>query len=193
MLQRDDRRCPLAFDVEPGSSAQVTVLVTAPQAEGAYWLELDLVQEGVGWFGERGSPTLRLPCLVGNVDNPQWHAPIDTPAPPRFRERHPVVFRAVQATGVRDAYWVWRRALDRAKTVRDAVMVGVRDRLYTPYAPHVINWWRRGPFSPQMEMYCVPRGDVLAILTGAGGRVLDVEEHAMPPYQSYRYWVTRDG
>ena len=76
----------------------------------------------------------------------------------------------MRATGVRDAYWVWRRGLDRVKASRDQAIVAVRDRLFVP---RLINWWKRelvslkrGLFAATMEMHCVPRAEVLALSEG---------------------------
>ena len=44
----------------------------------------------------------------------------------------------------------------------------------------------------RMEMYCVPRAEVVSIVTAAGGRVTDVVEEWTPGYQSCRYWVRKD-
>jgi hypothetical protein len=102
----------------------------------------------------------------------------------------------MRATGVRDAYWVWRRGLDRVKASRDQAIVAVRDRLFVP---RLINrWkrelasWKRGLFAATMEMHCVPRAEVLALLKDAGGRVVNVDEERTPGYQSCRYWVSKD-
>lgn len=195
LLQRDDGRCPLPFDVTPGSSASTMLVVTAPGADGRYLLELDLVQEDVAWFGEKGSPTLRIPCVVGSgvaaVARPSRRTVPEAPQPP-FRERHPRAFAIMRATGIRDAYWAWRRALDRVKSFRDRIIIAVRDLLYLPRVRnHLINWWRRGPFSARMEMYCVPRGEVLSLLNDSGGRVVAVDEAWTPGFQSCRYWVSK--
>ena len=64
-----DGRASLPHDVEPGAEAQLTLTVTAPQAPGEYVLEIDLVNEGVTWFYQRGSLTLRWPVRVGKVAN----------------------------------------------------------------------------------------------------------------------------
>jgi len=190
-IQRDDARCPLWQDVAPGGRGVVTLGVTAPTTDGGYWLELDLVQEGVGWFGELGSATLCLPCAVGTGVPP---VPPEAAAPdlPPFRERHPKAFRLLSATRTRDAYWACRRGLDRARSARDRAIVLARDRWYTPYAPTAINWWRRGPLSPRMEMHGIPRPTVLSVVAAAGGRTVEVEPHAMPNHQSFRYWITKD-
>jgi SAM-dependent methyltransferase len=56
----DDGRVALPRDLEPGEAAEIELTVTAPAAPGRYVLELDLVQESVCWFAQRGSPAARL-------------------------------------------------------------------------------------------------------------------------------------
>ena len=197
VMQRDDGRCPLPFDVQPGARASAMLVVTAPPADGFYVLELDLVQEDVAWFAERGSSVLRVPVAVGNAAAAPRRMPkVTDPPPPPFRTRHPRAFQLMRATGVRDAYWVWRRGLDRVKASRDRAIVAVRDRLFMP---RLFNWWKReltswkrGLFAATMEMHCVPRAEVLALLKDAGGRVVNVDEEKTPGYQSCRYWVSKD-
>src|SRR5205807_7586880 len=50
--------------VAPGEEIELALPVTAPSVPGRYQLELDMVQDGVGWFAQRGSPTLRVPVEV---------------------------------------------------------------------------------------------------------------------------------
>jgi len=188
VLQRDDFRCPLPFDVSPGARATVMLVVTAPPKDGTYLLELDLVQENVIWFGDRGSTTLRVSCVVGTGrGDPR---PARTRSEDPFRVRHPHAFRVMRATGVRDVYWAWRRAVDRVKASR-AVEV-LRERLQLARLINgVTTWWRRGPFAARMEMHCVPRAEVVALVTEAGGTVVSVEEEWTPGFQSCRYWVRK--
>ena len=40
------------------ASAEVVLEVTAPDRPGRYLLRLDLVNEGVGWFADGGSPVV---------------------------------------------------------------------------------------------------------------------------------------
>ena len=54
LVQRDDGRCPLDYDLRRERARRAMLIVTAPAADGVYLLEIDLVQEDVGWFGERG-------------------------------------------------------------------------------------------------------------------------------------------
>jgi SAM-dependent methyltransferase len=191
VLQRDDGRCPLPWDVAPGARASAMLIMTAPAEDGVYQLELDLVQEDVGWFGDRGSPTLRVPVMVGKGrDAPKRPPPVVPEAPPTFRTTHPRAFHALSAIGVRDAYWSYRRGLDHVRRARDAAIVGIRDGLKLP---RLMNWLRRRDFmTGRMEMHWVPRAEVVSIVTAAGGRVTEVIEEWTPGYQSCRYWIRKD-
>ena len=60
----DDGRSPLTFAVLPGQTADLELLITAPARPGAYTLEIDMVQEGVAWFGARGGTPLRVTITV---------------------------------------------------------------------------------------------------------------------------------
>jgi SAM-dependent methyltransferase len=64
VVNLDFLRVPLPRAVEPGATVDVVVGFHAPEAPGRYRLELDLVDEGIAWFGHRGSPTLSLGLLV---------------------------------------------------------------------------------------------------------------------------------
>jgi hypothetical protein len=64
VLFNDDGRTQLPRDIAPGEELEMTLHVNAPNTPGDYLLELDMLQEGVSWFGPKGSPTLRLPVRV---------------------------------------------------------------------------------------------------------------------------------
>ena len=66
----DAARIELPKDVEPRASITVPLEVTAPERPGTYTVVLDLVQEGVGWFADRGTLPAKLNVTV---------------APPTFR------------------------------------------------------------------------------------------------------------
>jgi SpoIID/LytB domain protein len=61
----DGARTALPADVAPNASTQVNAKVTAPAAGGAYTLTVDLVREGIGWFGTSfGSAPFRSAAVV---------------------------------------------------------------------------------------------------------------------------------
>ena len=152
------------------------------------WIEVDVVQEDVSWFAQRGSTPARVRCRVDGGEAPRPRVPKPRPAgaaepPPPFRVRHPHWYRVSRATGLRDAYWAWRRTVDRIKTVRDGVLARVR--------PPVVNWLKRRRTGLYMEMHCIAHADVMAIVTTSGGRVADAEEERTRDFQNYRYWVVK--
>ncbi len=76
LLVRDDGRADLPHDIPPGGRAELELSVTAPGIPGEYVLELDLVQEGIAWFAERGSQPGCVSASVGDIgDSPAVTAP----------------------------------------------------------------------------------------------------------------------
>lgn len=71
MLTFDDGRTPLDRVLLPGDECEVPLEVTVPASLGSYRLEVDLVQQWVTWFGDRGSTILRLPIAVTESASPQ--------------------------------------------------------------------------------------------------------------------------
>lgn len=59
-----DGRYGIGKDLKPGEETEVPLLVTAPKEPGEYVLEVDLVQEQVGWFSDKGSQTARAKVTV---------------------------------------------------------------------------------------------------------------------------------
>jgi 4-amino-4-deoxy-L-arabinose transferase-like glycosyltransferase len=64
ILINDDGRSALLRDLKPGDAIEIPLTVNGPINVGAYLLEIDMVQEGVSWFGLKGSQTVRLPLQV---------------------------------------------------------------------------------------------------------------------------------
>lgn len=59
-----DGRVALFQDLAPAETVEMPLTVTAPNAAGIYILQLDAIQEGVAWFGDRGSEVLSLRVKV---------------------------------------------------------------------------------------------------------------------------------
>jgi len=60
----DDGRAYLPRTVVPGEHVEIRLGVQAPPVPGSYLVEIDLVQERVCWFAERGSATARAGVAV---------------------------------------------------------------------------------------------------------------------------------
>jgi len=50
--------------LRPGEAVEMTLQITAPKEPGEWTLDLDMVQEGVAWFGDKGSPTTKIKVTV---------------------------------------------------------------------------------------------------------------------------------
>jgi hypothetical protein len=59
-----DGRHGLNKDLRPGEETEIPLTITAPKEPGNYILEVDLVQEQVAWFHDKGSPTARTKVTV---------------------------------------------------------------------------------------------------------------------------------
>jgi SAM-dependent methyltransferase len=64
LMRLDDGRTPLPLRFDPNDSVDLNLEIIAPRRSGDYLLELDVVHEGVAWFADNGSRTLRLPVRV---------------------------------------------------------------------------------------------------------------------------------
>lgn len=54
----------LPYDMEPGDTVGLHLEITAPATPGEHVLEIDLFQEGVGWFAEHGSESVRVNAQI---------------------------------------------------------------------------------------------------------------------------------
>jgi hypothetical protein len=55
---------PIFYGLDPGDVAGITLPVIAPENPGDYVLLIDVVQEGVSWFSDRGSRPLKVAVSV---------------------------------------------------------------------------------------------------------------------------------
>ena len=72
----------LPHDMKPGETAAVKITVKAPLEAGDYYLEVDLLLEGLSWFKEFGSETLVLAFKVSRRDWPEDHYELTLDAGP---------------------------------------------------------------------------------------------------------------
>jgi SAM-dependent methyltransferase len=68
LLARDDVRVPIAVDLAPGEETHLRIELAAPGDRRQYLLELDLVQEDVSWFADRGSRLRQI--MIETVASP---------------------------------------------------------------------------------------------------------------------------
>jgi hypothetical protein len=59
-----DGRTALLANLPPGGTVELPLTITAPNGPGIYIMQLDAIQEGVAWFGDRGSQVLSLSIRV---------------------------------------------------------------------------------------------------------------------------------
>jgi SAM-dependent methyltransferase len=71
MLIQDDGRAALRAVMQPGDVQELWLNVTAPGRPQHYTCQVDVVHEGVTWFGDRGSPTAQFDVVVGEAKREQ--------------------------------------------------------------------------------------------------------------------------
>ena len=59
-----DGRYGIQRELPPGEEEELPLVVTAPKEPGEYTLEIDLLQEQVSWFKDKGSEALKLKVKV---------------------------------------------------------------------------------------------------------------------------------
>jgi Methyltransferase domain len=64
LVRWDNPRSHFYPVLSPGAEQQVNLGVIAPEAEGAYTLELDMVWEGIAWFKDKGNRTSTIALTV---------------------------------------------------------------------------------------------------------------------------------
>ena len=64
VVRFENPRSPFNPVLSPGAEQQINIGVVAPDVEGAYTLELDMVWEGVAWFKDKGNRTSTVTLTV---------------------------------------------------------------------------------------------------------------------------------
>lgn len=67
LVVNSDGRATLPKDLKPMHLVELPLVIATPEEPGRYILELDMVQEGVIWFGDKGSEPARVRVTVGNL------------------------------------------------------------------------------------------------------------------------------
>lgn len=83
MFEHDDGRGRLPVRLAPGESIDSDLAIKAPSIPGEYEIEIDLLQENVCWFAQKGSITARR--RIGIV--PSTRPPAAPPKPPSLWQR----------------------------------------------------------------------------------------------------------
>ena len=64
LLTNMDGRYGIGANLAPGEEAEIPLAITAPKDPGEYTLDVDVIQEGVAWFNDKGSPTAKVKITV---------------------------------------------------------------------------------------------------------------------------------
>jgi hypothetical protein len=64
LVSNMDGRYGFDRNLKPGEETTLPLQVTAPKSPGDYLLDVDVIQEQVGWFSDKGSPTARTKVTV---------------------------------------------------------------------------------------------------------------------------------
>jgi len=76
LVRFENPRLPLPRKIPPRGKFELTAAVKAPLEAGRYLLEFDLLREGLTWFKDRGSKTLRIPLDVAPRGWPEDRIPL---------------------------------------------------------------------------------------------------------------------
>jgi hypothetical protein len=169
-----EQRSRLPRDVPAGGAIELFLCVEVPRTPALYRLELDMVQERVCWFAERGSPTARVDFPAGapaDAEAGSHRSALRAERTP-LRRRYPSLHRLSRSLGVVPMF----RAVQRAHAHWKATgLTALRSSKRI------------------MDMNGVPKSEVLQLLRRAGGTLLHAEPIEMTGagWQSYRYWVTK--
>jgi phosphoglycerol transferase MdoB-like AlkP superfamily enzyme len=77
MAIREGRRGAVPVLVNPGETAEMEIVLVAPDQPGAYRLQWDMVEEGVAWFSDRTNvppPSQAVLVVIDVFSDPVWWA-----------------------------------------------------------------------------------------------------------------------
>jgi hypothetical protein len=67
VVQEHDCKGSFKEDLQPGEETEVSLKISAPSLEGRFILELDMLDEDITWFKDKGSETAKVNVLVEPV------------------------------------------------------------------------------------------------------------------------------
>lgn len=162
--RHDAMRRVLSRDLDPGQDITLEAWLTLPEENGDYLLELDMVQEHVCWFRQRGSETAVVHCRVegGRARVPGGG-------------QLPRVRRSVQAPA-----W-WKRAWWLAGVGQRSKLLARRIRSRLLFGEAV------------MEVHCMAHSeDVLDLVSKADCRLIAVDRQDQTHgYQDCHFWIAK--
>ncbi|MGC4084380.1 MAG: hypothetical protein QM736_20270 [Vicinamibacterales bacterium] len=159
----DDARARLRQDLAPGQSDEMRIDVQTPASPGKYLLEIDLVQERICWFAQRGSVTLKVPLDIAPASAPSRRGVLN-------ESRASTTTETQRSTAAVSKMLSVERAAPR-----EGIIARLKRRLQGP--------------PPFFEMHVVSRDVVERTVAEAGGRVLHAIEDgaAGAGWLSYTY------
>ena len=178
--RHDAMRTALSHDLDPGQRVTLKAWLKLPEDNGDYLLELDMVEEHVCWFRQRGSEAAVVRCRVEGGGK----------RASGLKRAGPPVPRSAYACPVQDvnigpsASWqdpnLERCLAACARAWRAIQFHGgrIRSRLAS-----------RGAV---MEMHALARPDVQNLVTEAGCRLIEVDRQAQEHgYEDCHFWIVR--
>ena len=175
-VPEDAARAPLPHDLRPGETVRVFTSMLAPRRSGAHLLQLDVLQEGVAWFGECGSQAAEIGIVVvgGDDGGSGGDQRADAERRPPLRVSHPALHKLLFGDAL--------RRFAATHLARAAHFLSQRRNARR----------RRAAAGPIMEMHNVPRAQVETVVQVAGARMLRVDTDVLAGgLRSRRYWVTK--
>jgi SAM-dependent methyltransferase len=96
----EDAAALIQANTDPAGEHELRVATIAPVAAGEYELEIDVFQDLIGWFADRGSSSLKLPVTVAAEPGDGLSLGPMSPKETNVRSREDVVATLEDASGV---------------------------------------------------------------------------------------------
>ena len=170
VLAWDDERVSLQRDLKPKEEVFLTLIANTPQHPGDYILELDMVQDRVAWFHDKGSKTAKVQVCIKEYLEKN----------PKTLDYAPKVYKEGNATGAKS------KISKVASPIKDLFLRITGNRIFS---------LRTGlNFIPRIEMYGVPKEEVVGLVLDNGGKLVSAKENSTiaPQWNSFIYWVTKN-